>query len=136
MCVAGKSTTIFHIINTRIPPQSSTLITAVRNAATQALLAKLLKNPKFQSELVIFGQEARLGEEVRPYQLEYLTQNEADVGTAGAGWSWLVLGFLCRQVVRCTKEQVIAMESVRRGCVLCSAFYAGTWCGGQRSRSL
>ena len=110
---------IFHIINTRIPPQSSTLITAVRNAATQALLAKLLKNPKFQAELVIFGQEARLGEEVRPYQLEVLTQTEQSVGGAGAaalrkgGWSWLTFGFLARRVVECSKRDLLSMPLVR-----------------------
>ena len=117
---AGKSTTIFHIINTRIVPQSSTLITAVRNAATQALLAKLLKNPKFQAELVIFGQEARLGAEVRPYQLEVLTQTQQSVGGAGGaaalrkgGWSWLTFGFLARRVVECSKRDLLSMPLVR-----------------------
>lgn len=115
--LAGKSTTIFHLINVRVDDSSSTLITAVRNAATQALLSKLLKNPDFRDRLVIFGQEARLGPAVLPYQLEHLAQShEGSFSGAGVpGYTWLALAFALRRTIEQTREDMGRMRLVRPG---------------------
>jgi 7-keto-8-aminopelargonate synthetase-like enzyme len=57
---AGKSTTIFHMLNTRVPACASVLITAVRNAAVAALLDKLSRSPQRRQSLLVVGNTAKL----------------------------------------------------------------------------
>ena len=113
--LAGKSTTIFHLINVRVDAATSTLITAVRNAATQALLSKLLKNPDFREQLVIFGQEARLGPSVLPFQLEHLTQSHESSFSAAPvpGYTWLSVAFTLRRMIEQTRDDLLCMPLVR-----------------------
>ena len=104
--LAGKSTTIFHIISARVSASASCLLTAERNAALQALLTKLAKNAKFRHELLVFGRDERLGGATAPYQLERLIQNsneKCDVGGGDDSWTWLNLAFLLQRGLEATK---------------------------------
>ena len=62
MCrCAGKSTTIFHMLNTRVAADASVLLTAVRNAAVAALLDKVVHSPQLRQSVVVVGNPAKLG---------------------------------------------------------------------------
>lgn len=93
MCtIAGKSTTIFHILNTRVPAAASVLITAVRNAAVAALLSKLHCSPELQQQLVVIGNAEKLGGQAAALQLDRLVQQQRFVGDM----LWLNAAFLDR----------------------------------------
>ena len=123
MADAGKSTTIFHIITTRLHFPSSTLITAVRNAATQALLAKLLKSPALHKQIVIFGHAQQLDDDARPLQLDCLSQADGDTGDGALplSWSWRVLAVLVHRAVQCSRRDVLSMRLVRAPLPHCPA---------------
>eukprot|EP00892_Ulva_mutabilis_P002529 jgi/Ulvmu1/12277/UM087_0011.1 len=86
----GKSTTVFHMINTRIRPSSAVLITAARNVAVVALLEKLTRSAALARDVVVSGSERRLGAEAAPYLVTRLVQAPVQAGDR----AWPHLAFL------------------------------------------
>lgn len=122
---AGKSTTIFHMINVRVHPSASILVTAVQNAAIQALLHKLLQSPKLSKQIVLHGAAFLHNATSAQYHMEHQfhrsDDNPADpalqqarlwahggriahVTEVGPGWTWLNLAWLALRAVQTTLQ--------------------------------
>ncbi|KAL4859072.1 DNA-binding protein SMUBP-2 [Chlorella vulgaris] len=63
----GKSTTIFHIIESRVQKRAKVLVTCSRNQAVDAVVGKLAL---VEGELLVFGREERLGETAKRFTLD------------------------------------------------------------------
>merc|ERR1719171_2404018 len=64
----GKSTTIFHIIASRVPPGQRVLVTCSRNVAVESIAQKLEGLEDWP--LCVFGPRDRVGETARRYLLD------------------------------------------------------------------
>eukprot|EP00434_Breviolum_minutum_P001316 symbB.v1.2.001157.t1/scaffold47.1/size388503/12 len=64
----GKSTTIFHILDARVPPGSRVLVTCSRNVAVESIAQKLSGLEDWP--LCVFGARDRVGEAARRYLLD------------------------------------------------------------------
>ncbi|EFN53165.1 expressed protein [Chlorella variabilis] len=62
----GKSTTIFHIVESRVQPRAQVLVTCSRNQAVDAVVGKLAG---VEGSLLVFGREERLGDKAKQYTL-------------------------------------------------------------------
>jgi hypothetical protein len=65
----GKSTTIFHILRTRVPIGTLALVTSVQNKAVESIAEKLKSNFK-ETPFFVFGQERNLGKVSAEFLLE------------------------------------------------------------------
>jgi hypothetical protein len=65
----GKSTTIFHIIRTRVPSGTLALVTSVQNKAVEAIANKLRRTMK-ETPFFVFGHEKNLGTASTDFLLE------------------------------------------------------------------
>jgi len=65
----GKSTTIFHIIYSRIPVGARVLVTCSRNVAVESIVQKLEQCTNNGERLVVFGNEARIGDTSKKHLL-------------------------------------------------------------------
>jgi hypothetical protein len=133
---AGKSCCISHIIDVRVDPESSTLVTALHPPTLRALLPKLLKHPTLSTKLLILGQPTDFGPSAERFQLDNLMQNSElpDAGGRGflevpegfvakgwagknlAKWSWRSLAFLLWRMAVITKRDVANAELVCHRC--------------------
>ena len=60
----GKSTTIFHIVNSKVPADGVVLITCSRNVAVESIAQKLAE---FGDTMLVFGNVNRIGHVHQPY---------------------------------------------------------------------
>jgi hypothetical protein len=74
----GKSTTIFHILNTALPPSFVAIVTCVQNKAIDAISEKLNGNIDF----VVYGNRERLGDSSARNTLDALVCQTASVSCA------------------------------------------------------
>ena len=74
----GKSTTIFHILNTALPPSFVAIVTCVQNKAIDAVAEKLSGNIEF----VVYGNKDRLGDSSARNTLEVLVSQTPGVSAA------------------------------------------------------
>lgn len=65
----GKSTTIFHIIASRIPKGRRVLVTCSRNVAVESITQKIASVER--GKLLVFGNAARIGPTAREHLLEH-----------------------------------------------------------------
>jgi hypothetical protein len=63
----GKSTTIFHILSTRLPDDHKAIVTCVQNRAIDSIVEKLRTTGM---PFVVYGNPSRLGEHAREYTVE------------------------------------------------------------------
>ena len=68
---SGKSTTIWHLINSRVTPDNKCLVTCSRNQAVNAVVEKVAS-----FGCLVFGREARLGSLAKEYTLEGRLRND------------------------------------------------------------
>ena len=74
----GKSTTIFHILNTALPPWYVAIVTCVQNKAIDAVAEKLSGNIEF----VVYGNKDRLGDSSARNTLDALVSQVPSVSVA------------------------------------------------------
>ena len=74
----GKSTTIFHIICSRVPAGQRVLVTCSRNVAVESIAQKL--EHCHPDGLVVFGNASRIGETARRYLLDTKCERQPVVG--------------------------------------------------------
>ena len=74
----GKSTTIFHIISSRIPAHARILVTCSRNVAVESIAQKL--EACYEDGLLVFGNENRIGETAKRHLLKSRCERHASVG--------------------------------------------------------
>ena len=67
----GKSTTIYHIINQRVPPGARVLITCSRNVAIESIAQKL---EACNAEMLVVGAPGRIGNTARAHLLDTKTE--------------------------------------------------------------
>jgi superfamily I DNA/RNA helicase len=70
----GKSTTIWHIINSRLAPKSQCLVTCTRNQAIDAVVNKVAS-----FGVLVFGRDDRLGSQSRQFTLKARVDNASEV---------------------------------------------------------
>lgn len=70
----GKSTTIWHIINSRLQPRASCLVTCSRNQAVDAIVEKIA-----DFGVLVFGRDDRLGSHSKMYTLKGRVETDEQV---------------------------------------------------------
>jgi hypothetical protein len=76
----GKSTTIFHILSTRLPDDHKAIVTCVQNRAVDSIVEKLRTT---EIPFVVHGNPSRLGEHAREYTLEVQVLRDPAVVAVG-----------------------------------------------------
>ena len=71
---SGKSTTIWHLINSRVAPDRKCLVTCSRNQAVNAVVEKVAS-----FGCLVFGSEARLGDLAKEYTLKGRLRNDPEM---------------------------------------------------------
>ena len=77
----GKSTTIFHIINQRVPPGARVLVTCSRNVAIESIVRKL---EACDAEILVVGAPGRIGTSARRHLLDTKTESHPRVRAVAA----------------------------------------------------
>jgi|AntAceMinimDraft_1070359.scaffolds.fasta_scaffold14458_2 hypothetical protein len=77
----GKSTTIYHIINQRVPPGARVLVTCSRNVAIESIAQKL---EACHAEILVVGAPGRIGVTARKHLLDTKTEAHPRVRAVAA----------------------------------------------------